>query len=405
MEILYISHCVPWPPDKGDRIRAHHSVRTLLDHHRVHLAALARSEAEAAVRSDLSDRLSSVRIEVLDPKRAAMRGFARLAAGGCFTTAFHHSPTLQAHVLSVLQRFPIGAVVILSSSMAAYAPDDAPGAVPFLADWGDVDSEKRLQYAQMRFPGFVQRWEGLRLRAVERSSAQRARRAFFTTPNELELFRQIAPDAALGCSGNGIDAGFFDPAGDFAIPDELRRRKFLVFVGVLSYFPNSDGVCRFAEEVFPLLRGNDPELELLLVGRNPTRQVMRLARRDSVTVTGGVPDVRPYLAAARGVVAPLRIARGVQNKVLEALAMGKRALASDEVCRTFLPDPPPGLVCCATPADYACAVTALPPDAAADPTIARATRARFSWARNLEPLLAELAAIEREHGSAHLRRA
>lgn len=401
MEILYISHCVPWPPDKGDRIRAHHSVRTLLDHHRVHLAALARSEAEAVVRSDLSSRLSSVRIEVLDPKRAVMRGFARLATGGCFTTAFHHSPILQAHVLSVLQRFPIGAAVILSSSMAAYATD----AVPFLADWGDVDSEKRLQYAQMRFPGFVQRWEGLRLRAVERSSAQRARRAFFTTPNELELFRQIAPDAALGCSGNGIDAGFFDPAGDFAIPDDLRRRKFLVFVGVLSYFPNSDGVCRFAEEVFPLLRRNDPELELLLVGRNPTRQIMRLARREGVTVTGGVPDVRPYLAAARGVVAPLRIARGVQNKVLEALAMGKRALASDEVCRTFLPDPPPGLVCCATPADYARAVAALPPGTAADPTIARATRARFSWARNLEPLLAELAAIEREHGSAHLRRA
>jgi glycosyltransferase involved in cell wall biosynthesis len=157
--------------------------------------------------------------------------------------------------------------------------------------------------------------------------------------------------------------------------------------------------------VFPLLRRDDPELELLLVGRNPTQRVMRLARREGVTVTGAVPDVRPYLAAARGVVAPLRIARGVQNKVLEALAMGKQVLASEEVCRTFLPDPPQGVVRCATPADYARAVAALPPHAAADMTIARATRARFGWARNLEPLLAELAAIERERGSPHLRRA
>ena len=285
--------------------------------------------------------------------------------------------------------------------MASYTTN----AVPFLADWGDVDSEKRLQYARMRFPGFVQRLEGLRLREVERSSALRARRTFLTTLNELQLYRQIAPDAALACSGNGVDAAFFDPDADLAIPDDLRRRKFLVFVGVLSYFPNSDGVRHFVEETFPLLRRSDPELELLLVGRNPTWEVKRLARRDGVTVTGGVPDVRPYLKAARGVVAPLRIARGVQNKVLEALAMGKRVLASEEVCRTFQPELPHGLVRCATAADYDRAVAALPPHAAADPAIARAARERFGWTRNLEPLLAELAAIECERGSPRLHRA
>jgi polysaccharide biosynthesis protein PslH len=401
MDVLYISHCVPWPPDKGDRIRAYHSVRALLEHHRVHLAALARSEEEAAARSDLRDKLASVRIEVLDLKRGAIRGFAGFAAGGCFTTAFHHNPALQAHVLSAVRQYPIGAVVMLSSSMASYAID----AVPLIADWGDVDSEKRLQYAKMRFPGFAQRLEGLRLREVERSHALRVRRTFLTTPNELDLFERIAPNAPLGCSGNGVDTEFFDPEADLAIPGDLKRRRFLVFVGVLSYFPNSDGVCRFAEEVFPLLRRNDPELELLLVGRNPTRRVMRLAQREGVTVTGAVPDVRPYLAAARGVIAPLRIARGVQNKVLEALAMGKRVLASEEVCRTFLPDFPHGVVRCLTPAEYSRAAAALPPHSAADMTIAKAARARFSWTRNLAPLVAELAAIERERESSHLRRA
>src|SRR5215208_7061127 len=105
MDILYISHCVPWPPDKGDRIRAYHSVRILLEHHRVHLAALARSEEETAAKSDLRDRLSSIRIEVLDPKRAVIRGFAGFAAGGCFTTAFHHSPALHAHALSIVRQY------------------------------------------------------------------------------------------------------------------------------------------------------------------------------------------------------------------------------------------------------------------------------------------------------------
>ena len=156
MDILYISHCVPWPPDKGDRICAYHSVRTLVDHHRVHLAALARSEAEAAAGSDLRDRLASVRIEVLDLNRAVIRGIAGLAGGGCFTTAFHHSPTLQAHVLSILQRFPIGAVVILSSSMASYATD----AVPFLADWGTSISRSGCNTHRCAFPVSFSGWKG-----------------------------------------------------------------------------------------------------------------------------------------------------------------------------------------------------------------------------------------------------
>jgi sugar transferase (PEP-CTERM/EpsH1 system associated) len=403
MDVLYVSHCVPWPPDKGDRIRAHYSLRALLDHHRVHLAALARSQAEADAPSELRERLASARIEVMDPRWAVVRGFAGLAAGGSFTTAFHRVPALRAHIRATLRRHRIGAAVILSSSMASYAEPLA--GVPVIADWGDVDSEKRLQYAQMRFPGFVQRWEGLRLREVERASARWARRILLTTPNELRLLRRIAPDAVLGCSGNGVDAGYFDPDADIAIPDDLGRRRFLVFVGVLNYFPNSDGVRRFVEQVFPLLRAGDPGLELLLVGRDPTRQVRRLARRDGVSVTGGVPDVRPYLAAARGVVAPLRIARGVQNKVLEALAIGKPVLASEAVCRTFLPELPRGVICCATPADYVRALAALPSGAATDPVIAAATRTRFGWARNLEPLLAELAAIESERGSLQRRHA
>lgn len=391
MEILYISHCVPWPPDKGERIRAFNSVRVLAEHHRVHLACLARSEAEAHVESDLRERCASVRIEVLDTRRAIARGLLGAALGGCFTTAFYASPALKAHVAAVIRDAPIGAVVLLSSGMASYAPE----AIPYIADWGDVDSEKRFQYAKVRMTGIAQLLEARRLRRVERDVAMRARRTFLTTENELALFRRIAPDAAAGCAGNGVDFDWFDPAASFVVPDDLRRREFLVFVGMLSYFPNSDGICRFAETIFPALRARDPELELFVVGRDPPRSVTRLMEKPGITVTGAVEDVRPYLAASRAVVVPLRIARGIQNKVLEALAMGKTVLASREIRQTFAPNVPLGVVPCGSVGEYVQAMAALPASPAPDTAIVNATRARFTWAECLAPLIAELSSIER----------
>ncbi len=320
------------------------------------------------------------------------RGLVSLARGGSFTTAFHAVPALRAHVETILHEQPIRAVVLLSSSMATFAPE----ALPFIADWGDVDSEKRLQYARMRLGGFAHGLEGRRLRQVERDYALRARRTFLTTSNELNLFRTIAPQAYLGCAGNGIDTETFNPAASFEIPTNLRHRKFLVFVGMLSYFPNSDGIGWFVDAVFPDLRRHDPDLELLVVGRNPGAAVERLAQCNGVSVVGEVEDVRPYLAAALGVIAPLRIARGIQNKVLEALAMGKTVLASGETCQTFRPDVPVGVVCCRSVRDYVDAVGNLPQTADPDMSIVAATRAKFGWADNLAPLVAELAAIEQE---------
>ncbi len=391
MEILYISHCVPWPPDKGDRIRAFHTVSRLVEHHRVHLACLARSADEAGVQSPLRDRLASVRIDVLDIPRAVLRGFVGLARGGSFTKAFHTSPALLAHVRSLIANRPIDAVVILSSSMAGFAPSQ----IPFLADWGDVDSEKRLQYAKMRFPGFAQRLEGLRMRADERECAMRARATFLTTPSERNLFASVAPGAQATLSGNGVDTEYYDPRKPLEFPAGLRERKFLAFVGMMDYFPNVDGVRWFAGNVFPALRARDPDLELFLVGRNPAREVLNLAKLEGVTVTGGVADVRPYIAASRAVIAPLRIARGVQNKVLEALAMGKRVLASEDVCRTFAPEIPEGVIRCPAPQDYLSAFATLPANAEPDMTIADAARNRFSWTASLDPIVAALADIER----------
>jgi glycosyltransferase involved in cell wall biosynthesis len=299
---------------------------------------------------------------------------------------------MQVYVRSILEKYRIGAVVLLSSATSAYAP----ATVPFLADWGDVDSEKRFQYARLRFPGLPHWLEGYRLRQVERHFALRSRRTFLTTNNELDLFRQIAPDTPLTLSGNGVDCEYFNPYSGIETPTDLRSRKYIIFVGVLNYFPNRDGILWFAQQVFPELRRRDPGLELVLVGRNPTRDIMGLALQAGITVTGAVEDVRPYLAAARAVVVPLRIARGIQNKVLEALAMGKQVLASDAVCRTFPPDRPLGITQCSSLEDYLQAAAQLPRSPDPDRRIVDAARARFSWAVALEPLLTELDRLEVE---------
>jgi sugar transferase (PEP-CTERM/EpsH1 system associated) len=366
-------------------------VSQIIKDHRVHVACVARSEQEAVAESDLRSRCASVFIHRLDKRQAFARGLAHFVAGGCFSTAFFRSQALHRHIQRMIGSFPIEAVVLLSSGMASYAPQR----IPFIADWSDIDSEKWFQYARSAFPGFAYRLEGRRLRRVECDSAIRSRRTFFTTPNEVQIFQSIAPQARVGCSGNGVDFEYFDPRGPIEVSDDLRRREFLAFVGVFNYFPNSDGACWFAENVYPELRRRNPRLELILVGRNPNNNVLRLKRIEGITVTGAVDDVRPYVAAARGVVVPLRIARGIQNKALEALAMGKRVLASEAVCNTFQPELPEGVVPCQSVEDYARAA-ALPATPDPDMTIRDNARPRFSWAGNLSPLLSELAAIERD---------
>ena len=390
MDILYVSHCVPWPPDKGERIHAFHSVSQLAEHHRVHLACIAKTQEQAESASPLRDRLASIRIEVLERLGGFLRGATSVAFGHSFTMGCYGIPALQAHVRSVIASNPIKAVILNSAATTSYAPAD----IPFLADWGDVDSEKFLQYGRMRSLGLLYRLEGQRLRQEEINYARRAQRTYMSTLNESQLFERLAPGVAMGCSTNGVDPGYYDPRV-VPVPAALAGRNILTFVGTLNYFPNADGVCWFADTVFPTLRQQQPDLELFLVGRDPTPDVVRLGQRPGITVTGAVDDVRPYLAAARVAITPLRLARGLQNKVMEALTMGKRVLASMEVCGTFQPDLPVGVIGCTSPDDYARALAALPVSTEPDWAIVEVSRQRFSWAACVAPILAELERIER----------
>ena len=173
--------------------------------------------------------------------------------------------------------------------MAPYAPPD----IPLLLDMVDVDSEKWFQYAGTRFPGFVYRAEGGRLRGVEKAFAGRACRTLLATQSEERLLRGFAGGAATAFMENGVDFAYFDPENSRSIA-ALEGRRALVFAGAMDYYPNAEAAIGFAARVFPQLRADDPDLEFWIVGRNPGKAIRRLASAPGITVSGSVPDIRPY---------------------------------------------------------------------------------------------------------------
>jgi len=403
MDILFLSHCVPNPPNKGEKIRARQVVTRLAERCRVHLVCFARSRAEAEAAQELRDRCASVYAEVRSFTHSLAWAGVRFAAGDSLYVALFRSRTMRAYVQELSRRVPLSATVAYALPMVSHAPSG----VPMLLDMQDVDSEKWFQYARMRRFGFLYEIEARRLRARELRSAGQAVATFLTARQETALLRSLAPSTAVvECMENGVDFDYFHPDRIPRVPD-LACRRFIAFVGTMDYYPNIDAASWFAREVYPAIRRHEPSLEFLVVGNHPAKAVLELARIPGVSVTGGVPDVRPYLAGARALVTPLRLARGIQNKVLEGLALGRQVCATAAVCRTFGEEVPPGVIRCDSPAEFAgtilgCAAR----EPQCDPDIRDHTRRRFSWRRNLEPLVNALEAMKEtapiaSHGEAY----
>lgn len=374
MELLYLSHCVPNPPEKGEKIRAFHELSFLAARHRVHLSCFARTEQEMEDARALLDRCASVYVAPLFPFPLHLaRAGARFLLGGSLNDSFYSSRRFSQDLLALLESRPVAGAVAYTAVMAPFVP----AGMPFVLDMTDVDSEKWRAYAAHRKPSFLFQTEAKRLVKLELREARRARLTLLTTAAERDVLLRLDPGLRCRVLENGVDFGFFDP---WRCPQDasLARRRYLLFCGTLSYYPNEQGITEFARGVFPRLRERDPRLELLVVGRDPSPRVLALAAVPGVEVVGGVADVRPYYRHALATVVPLRIARGIQNKVLESLAMDRPVLASPAVCATFGERLPTGVVPCRSPEDYATP----PPEGG----IRRATMERFSWKNNLAVL-------------------
>ncbi|MEP7283599.1 MAG: TIGR03087 family PEP-CTERM/XrtA system glycosyltransferase, partial [Rubrivivax sp.] len=288
------------------------------------------------------------------PRAARVASLTGLFRDEPLTLSYYRDAGLHDWVETQRQRGDIDAVVVFSSSMAQYAQGFA---VPVLVDFVDVDSAKWTDYSSAhRWPmSWLYRREGRQLLAYERQVAARATQSFFVTEKEVSLFQGLAPECAtLRALGNGVDAEYFSP--DSARPSPFAGDETpVVFTGAMDYWPNVDAVSWFATDVLPALRSRFPSLRLHVVGRQPPDSV-RALQGVAVAVTGTVPDVRPYLQHAAAVVAPLRLARGVQNKVLEAMAMGRPVVAAAPCVEALDVVPGRDLLSAHSAADYADAI-------------------------------------------------
>lgn len=379
---------MPYPPDKGDKVRSYHLLRYLAARHDVLLGTFVDDPKDLAHVATVSTWCREVKAIRLDPLRARVASLVGLIDGRPLTLAYYANSELRAWIAELVAQQRIDAVVVFSSSMAQYA--EGLG-LPVVVDFVDVDSAKWSDYALSRaWPAsWLYRREARKLLAYERRVAATNRHCFFVTDKEVALFATTAPECAahLQAVGNGVDFGYFsiDPsrASPFA-----KNETPIVFTGAMDYWPNEDAVAWFTREVLPALRERWPSVRLTIVGRNPSPAVRALAG-DAVHVTGTVDDVRGWLQHAAVVVAPLRLARGVQNKVLEAMAMGRPVVAAASCVEAIDALPGQHLAAATSAQDYVLEITKLldSPDAARDMGVAgrRCVEARYSWDARLQP--------------------
>jgi polysaccharide biosynthesis protein PslH len=398
--VLFLAHRIPYPPNRGDKIRSWHMLRHIAGLARVHLACFADDEADAAhlpaLREALGGRLGEVHLEVRRTGRFAAAAQA-LRTERPISLVMFDSAAMRAFVKRLLARGDVGAIFAFSGQMAQFVPQAARQR--FVMDFVDMDSAKFGDYASegpetMRW---VNAREADRLFSFERATAARAAVSLFVSAAEAALFRSQAklPNADIRVVENGIDLDYYDPAAGFAPLSSGERGEgpLITFTGQMDYRPNVEAVTAFVEQALPLVREVRPNARFAIVGRDPTPAVERLREDDGVIVTGAVDDVRRWLAAADVVVAPLRIARGIQNKVLEAMAMARPVVASSSAFRGIAAQPQRDLIVADTAEDQAQQVLALIEDPIHAERVGAAARRQMEAAYRWEPKLAPLAAI------------
>lgn len=326
--LLYLAHRLPYPPNKGDKVRSFNLLRHLSSRYRVHLGCFVDYAEDMQHVPALAQWCASSHVERIHPRSNKLMSLRGLFTGEALTLPYYRSAEMRKWVNGTVEREGISRAVVFSSAMAQYVLN--LDGVSSVVDFCDVDSAKWAEYGRtQRGPmGWIHAREGRRLLAFERDVSFRTAASVFVSKAETELFISLAPEAAPRAIAisNGVDAVRFAP--DPTLPNPFAEGgQALVFTGAMDYKPNIDAVVHFVRSIWPALAAERPSLSFWIVGMNPSSAVRELAGA-RVRVTGTVDDVRPYLQHAALVVAPLLIARGIQNKVLEAMAMGRAVVCS-----------------------------------------------------------------------------
>jgi sugar transferase (PEP-CTERM/EpsH1 system associated) len=323
MNILYLCHRFPFPPKRGGKIRPFNMIRHLHEQgHRVTVCSLARSASEAEEGRGIMPHCSACEVGHVKELWQFTRMIVRLPLPTPSSMGYFHSGELAAKVRRLLHEQRFDLIFVHCSSVAPYVAHVTD--VPKILDFGDMDSQKWLEYANYKpFPlSLGYQLEGLKMLRAEKRLARSFDLCTATTRAEWQTLEDYATGAVTDWFPNGVDADYFGPI------DGAYDAETVSFIGRMDYYPNQECMQRFCDEVWPLLKSRRPALKLLIVGADPSPSMRALGRRPGVTVTGSVPDVRPYIRGSALMVAPLAIARGTQNKILEAMAMGVPVVTS-----------------------------------------------------------------------------
>lgn len=392
-------HRIPYPPNKGDKIRSYQMLRHLAQHYDVVLATFVDDPDDWRHAGVVREMCVDAYFGALRPWEARLRCLAALARREPLSLAWYRDENMAQWVSAAVARERIRRIVVFSSAMAQYAQ-------PYVSarrviDFCDVDSDKWRQYARARRApaSWLYRHEASRLLAYEREVARQCDAVLFVSGPEAQLFRSLAPESAAktGHFNIGVDSTFFSPTRQYPSPYDPGAEP-IVFCGAMDYWPNVDAASWFAREVLPLVRRVRPRAVFYIVGARPLPQVQRLARAGVVHVTGTVADVRPYVAHAAVSVAPLRIARGVQTKVLEAMSMAKTVVVSPQALNGIEAIPDRELLLADGAAAFAAQVMRAlgQPDARMGRAARLAIRRRYAWSTSLARVLEQI-----EGGVAH----
>lgn len=385
MRILVLTHRLPYAPNRGDRLRAYHMLQGLKQRAEVELVSLVHDDEEASHVEEVRQfvtRVTTVRV----PK---LRNYARAAMTLLGDTPLTHglldAPDMAAALEQACRRQRPDVVFAYCSGMARFALQPPLNTIPLVLDFVDVDSQKWRDMAAASAPplSWIYSREAATLGTFEARAARHAAAALVVNAREAAVAQALAPGANVRVLNNGIELGRLAP------PDAPAASSRVVFCGVMNYAPNDEGMQWFVREVWPAVRAARSDATLAIVGSDPTSALKNLcAGEPAIEVTGRVPDVREWLWGSAVGIAPLHVARGVQNKALEAIAAGLPIVITEAVAGG-LPDAAAYASSVAnTPAQFAHHVLALLALSPAERR-ARANRADMShltWPRTLEPL-------------------
>ena len=360
-ELLFLCHRIPYPPNKGDKIRSYQIFNFLTRHYNVHLGTFVDDNDDWKYTEKLEQKCSSSLFLPLHPSLGRLRSLMGFFTGEALSIPYYRQKKMQDWVHNLWKSRKIGNIVVFSSAMAQYIAEDEFAEANRIVDFVDVDSDKWRQYAASKkaLSAWLYRREAFKLEKFDISIANQVDASVFVSPQEVALFKSLpsAPGPKIHCMSNGVASEYFNR-------DDKRENPFpadvlpIVFTGAMDYWANIDAVSWFANEILPTIIDSLSDARFYIVGSRPAASVQQLAS-SFVTVTGNVPDIRPYMQHAQAIVAPVRIARGIQNKVLEAMSMEQPVVVTSKGLEGIVAEPEQEILVADSANDFAQATLAV----------------------------------------------